>query len=164
MNPTAKESEFLKVVEQHNRLIYKISYGYCSNLEDRKDLAQEIILQLWKSFDQFNDKYKLSTWIYRIALNVSISYLRKVKTRSKGQLELVPDFEVSTDAEKPEEIDQLYKFINQLDQMNKALIILYLDELSYAEMAEVLGITETNVATKLNRIKQRLKEQFVGYK
>ncbi len=164
MKHFSKEKEFLHVIEQHQRLIYKISWGYCDHAEDRKDLRQEIILQIWRSFDKYDKKYKLSTWIYRIALNVSISHLRKSKVRSNQVSIQGSDFVETDNHEKSEEISQLYQFINQFDRMNKALVLLYLDGVSYAEIATIMGITQTNVATKLGRIKKRLKEQFANHK
>lgn len=164
MDSQLREKAFLVVVEQYKRLIYKVSSSYSQDPEDRKDLIQEIVLQLWKSYGRYDKRYKMSTWIYRISLNVSISHLRKSSTRTKRESTLELDFIEINNQERSTEIDLLYQFINQFDRMNRALIILYLDDISYAEIATILGITETNVATKLSRIKQKLREKFENIK
>ncbi len=168
MKEKSLHDKFLAVLEMHMGIIYKISHAYCKDAEDRKDLIQEIIAQVWKSFPQYNIAYKLSTWIYRISLNTAISLYRK-EYRRKSSLALEdaagvhPNLIITgieTQAEEDENIRLLYQFISQLHVLEKALMILYLDGNTYAEIAEVLGITETNVATKLSRIKQKLKVKF----
>lgn len=158
------EEEFLSVINQHKRLIYKVSNLYCKDPDDRKDLQQEIIIQIWKSFKSYNSEYKLSTWLYRIALNTAISFYRKESTREKYNSmhdEIIHAFHSGDENEElNEKISLLYEFINELDKLNKALMILYLDNISYKEISEVLGITETNVATKISRIKQILRKKF----
>ena len=128
---------------------------------------QEMVYQLWRSGQQFDTNYKFSTWMYRIALNVAISFYRR-ESRSGLRIALGDDLRLmeledkSPDNEDLEEkIDLLQLFISELGELDKALMILYLEERSYREIAEILGITETNVATKLSRIKQRLKQQFL---
>jgi RNA polymerase sigma factor (sigma-70 family) len=132
--------------------------------EDRKDLVQEIIFQLWISYSKFDSRYKLSTWIYRISLNVSISFYRKEKRRRHSVSPLsekIIDVIKDNEQERMEaDIATLYQFIDQFNKLDRALMILYLDSHSYREIADILGITETNVATKLNRIKTKLKHQF----
>ena len=165
MNLQADKDKFLSVIQQHKRIIYKICNSYCKDPEDRKDLSQEIIVQLWKSFSKYNDQYKISTWLYRIALNVAISFYRKSYKRQKNtSLNSENIFEIEDDSSEVEELESniklLYQFINQLNELNKALMILYLDDNSYKDIADILGITETNVATKISRIKQKLKKQF----
>ena len=164
MNSSATEEKFRLLIDQHKGIIYKVSSSYCRNAEDRKDLVQEIIIQLWISFGKYDSRYKWSTWIYRIALNVSIAFYRKEKRRrhsisplSDNLLDVIKDKE----QERLEaDIALLYEFIDRLKKLDKALMILYLDNHSYREIADILGITETNVATKLNRIKKKLKHQF----
>jgi RNA polymerase sigma-70 factor (ECF subfamily) len=162
MKPTDKSELFLSVINTHKGIIYKIANSYCKNSENRNDLVQEIIIQLWKSFGNYNDEYEHSTWMYRISLNVAISFYRKAKKDAATPLtdniiELVVDEE---SAELEENVLLLYQFINELDELNKALMLLYLDNKTHKEMAEVLGITETNVATKIGRIKEKLKIKF----
>lgn len=159
-----ENNEFISIIREHRKLIYKICYCYCSNLENRKDLQQEIFLQLWKSFDKFDGHVKISTWIYRIALNTAISFYRNDnkhhirRTPIDAEVISLADDPVSTEIEY--NIQKLYQIINQFTSMNKALILLYLDDHKYADIAQILGITETNVATKINRIKKSLREQF----
>ncbi|MEO9022718.1 MAG: RNA polymerase sigma factor [Ginsengibacter sp.] len=159
-----KTDLFLSVIEMHKGIIYKVANSYCKDIDDKKDLVQEIILQLWKSFDNYNEEFKHSTWIYRIALNVAISNYRKEKRReeiSKPYTEglfSLPDFQES---KKPEGHTLfLQKFINELKELDKALMLLYLEEKSHKEISEIIGITETNVATKIGRIKTILKQKF----
>lgn len=133
--------------------------------EDRKDLEQEIILQLWHSSDRYDDQFRLSTWIYRIAFNVAISFRRKESNRKKRISSVDQDI-IERTAGEPEstdldaDINQLYQFINQLDELSRALMLLYLDDHPYEETATTLGISESNVATKISRIRQRLRKAF----
>ena len=162
-----KKEQFIKTIDEHKKIIYKIVNSYCQNKEDRKDLEQEIIIQLWNSFDNYNSDYKYSTWMYRIALNVAISFYRKEKKWSiKNDFyneESIFKIEEDT-SEKQTELDfhlkLLQEFIHNLNELNKALMLLYLEEKSYEEIAEILGITKTNVATKISRIKLKLKKEF----
>ncbi|MFY0674094.1 MAG: sigma-70 family RNA polymerase sigma factor [Bacteroidia bacterium] len=162
----SKREEFLATIESHKKIIYKVVNSYCKNKEDRKDLEQEIIIQLWSSFDKYNKEYKYSTWIYRIALNVAISFYRKENKWSvKDDVYNVDSiYSIKEDHEYDTELDEgirlLQEFIGQLDELNKALMLLYLEEKPYAEIAGILGITETNVATKVSRLKLKLKNKF----
>lgn len=159
-----EKDKFISVIKDNQKLIYKICYSYCSNKENRKDLQQEILLQLWSSFSKFDGRVKISTWIYRIALNTAISFYRKDSKHSKKSDSLdesiisISNLEIET--EKDENISMLFHFIEQLNELDKALILLYLDDNKYNEIADILGISETNVATKISRIKKRLKTQF----
>lgn len=161
-----KKDTFIRNIDTHKKIIYKIVNSYCQNKEDRKDLEQEIIIQLWNSFDKYNDEYKYSTWMYRIALNVAISFYRKEKKWSvkndfyneESILNIVDDDEDETELDN--NIKLLQEFINNLNELNKALMLLYLEERSYDEIAEILGITKTNVATKISRLKLTLKKEF----
>lgn len=161
-----EHNNFLSIVQEHQKLIYKICYCYCSNPDNRKDLQQEILIQLWRSFDKFDGRVKMSTWIYRIALNTAISFYRSDYKHSKSKVnidaEVITLSDEASAAENDDNIQMLYKFINQLATLDKALILLYMDDRKYSEIAQILGITETNVATKINRIKKSLKEQFTN--
>lgn len=162
MRPRITDDQFSALVEEHKGLIYKIAHSYCRNAEDRKDLVQEIIVQLWKSHGRYDERFKLSTWIYRIALNVAISAYRRGKKRSErvSSLEEII-IEPATETEQPDpKIAMLHRIIDQLDELNRALMILYLDDNSYRDIAGILGLTETNVATKINRLKLKIKEQL----
>jgi len=159
-----ERDSFVSVIKDNQNLIFKICRSYCSNSENRKDLQQEILMQLWSSFSKFDGRVKVSTWMYRVALNTAISFYRndcKIKDRkisidasviSLSDLEYVP--------EEDENIVMLYRFIDDLNKIDKALILLYLDDNKYRDIAEILGISETNVATKISRIKKVLKEKF----
>ncbi|MDQ6761173.1 MAG: sigma-70 family RNA polymerase sigma factor [Bacteroidota bacterium] len=166
----AKESgndNFLKLIESNKKIIFKICNSYCHNNIEREDLAQEIIYNLWKSGDSFNEDYKFSTWMYRVALNVAISFYRKENKRQTITLnEHVLNIEdkVSSLTESEENINLLQKFINELKELDRALIILYLEEKTYNEIAEILGISETNVATRISRCKEKLKQKFSLHK
>jgi RNA polymerase sigma-70 factor (ECF subfamily) len=159
-----QEDRFLSVLEKHKGILYKVATSYCKDSEDRKDLVQEMVYQLWRSFDNYNEQYKYSTWIYRVAINVAISFYRKENSRkvvilpfSKSLL----NFSDTPDVEKEiPGLKQLEQYIFELKELDKALILLYLDEKSYREMADIMGITETNVATKISRIKNSLKQKF----
>jgi RNA polymerase sigma factor (sigma-70 family) len=158
------KDEFLKQIEEHKLIIYKICNSYCKNRYDRDDLAQEITYQLWKSYYHFNGTVKFSTWMYRVALNVAITFYRKTKT-ADGFIKLAePDTEMEDQKEDTSELDKninvLQQFINNLKELDKALMILYLEEKRYSEISEILGITETNVATRISRIKDKLKQKF----
>jgi len=162
MKSKDKSELFLSVINSNKGIIYKVANSYCKNSENRNDLVQEIIIQLWKSFDKYNEQYEHSTWIYRIALNVAISFYRKDKKHLSAPLtdsiiELVTEEEAG---ELEDNVRLLYQFINELDELNKALMLMYLDNISHKEMAEVMGISETNVATKIGRIKEKLKKKF----
>jgi RNA polymerase sigma factor (sigma-70 family) len=159
-----EEDAFVSVVRDHRNLIYKICYSYCADPESRKDLQQEILLQLWRSIDKFDGRAKLSTWIYKVALNTAIFYHRKNDKHKSGRVPLEGDVislaEFAPDAALEEKLVLLQRFIEQLGELDKALILLYLDDNRYKDMGEILGLSETNVATKINRIKKALKEQF----
>lgn len=159
------KDQFLALIMQNKNIIYKIAHAYCRNAEDRNDLAQEIIMQLWKSFAAYDPQYRFSTWMYRLTLNVAISFYRREEhqTQRTGPLDehllLLVDDRVLQD-ELAQDIQQLYRFINELDELNRAIMLLYLDAHSYKEIADMPGITETNAATKINRIEQKLKAAF----
>ena len=164
MNQPADQESFLKLIQENKGIIHKICNSYCRDKNYREDLAQEIIYQLWKSGKSFDPGYKFSTWMYRIALNTAISFYRKEK-----RLEVVisfttghPDMEDKKESsvEMEEKINLLQKFINELKELDRALMLLYLESKSYSEIADILGITETNVATKISRVKEKLKQHF----
>jgi RNA polymerase sigma-70 factor (ECF subfamily) len=159
----ADEKEFIKMVSENQAIINKVCFGYTNNLEDRNDLRQEIIIQIWKAYPSFNHKSKISTWIYRIALNTAISNFRRKKRNIKSN-ELLPAYYQIPDVEEnkglEENILRLYQLINGLDDLEKAIMLLYLDYNSYSDIADIVGISETNVATKISRIKLKLKSQF----
>ena len=155
------DKEFIDILNSHRGLIYKVCNLYCADREDRKDLFQEIVLQIWKSWGSFRHESKLSTWMYRIALNTAISDLRKQKKYIKSvEPELLPteiqDIQYSN--EKEERLQQLYKAINHLTEIERAIVMLYLEDKSYEEMEDILGINQNNLRVKMNRIKEKLRK------
>jgi RNA polymerase sigma factor (sigma-70 family) len=158
------QERFQTLVDEHKKILYKVCNSYCRDRDARDDLAQEIIIHLWRSFDRFDERYRFSTWMYRIALNVAISFYRRENTRTRY---LISDEEHLLEAidekeNQPDDIRLLYEFIEGLDPLNKALVLLYLDGNNYQEIANVLGISETNAATKINRLKNKLKQELSG--
>jgi RNA polymerase sigma-70 factor (ECF subfamily) len=152
------ETAFIEMINNHRGIIYKVSNLYCHDKADKEDLFQEIIIQLWKSFPTFRNESKLSTWMYRVALNTAISFFRKEikkpERKSITEIELqIPEFAADDD-----NLMLLNRAIQQLTKIEKALIMLYLEEKSYQEMSEVLGISHSNVGVKINRIKQKLEK------
>lgn len=155
---------FVKLITENKNIVFKICNSYCSNKDDRDDLAQEIVLNLWKSYAAFTPNYKFSTWMYRVALNVAISFYRKEMRAIKFDAYSEDLIVFSTDADKKVEMEKnlslLQKFIFELNEIDKSIMLLYLDDKSYKEIAEITGISESNVATKINRIKNKLKSKF----
>ncbi len=164
MNMQNNKEEFLERIEAHKPIIYKICNSYCKNRYNRDDLAQEILYQLWKSYSHFNHTVKFSTWMYRVALNVAITFYRKTKTGQDIIHLAEPDIEIEDNTEDAGELEKnistLQQCINELKELDKALMILYLEEKSYSEISEILGNTETNVATRISRIKDKIKQKF----
>ena len=153
------ENEFLTMITAQRRVIYKVCYIYANDQEELNDLFQEAVLNLWKSFPSYRGDSKLTTWVYRISMNTCITYLRHAGTRPRtipitanviGQL--------TEEGDKAEQIQELYRLINQLGKLERALILLWLDERSYQEMSDILGLSKANVAVKLNRIKEKLRK------
>ncbi len=161
---TKPQEQFAALIEEHKKILYKVCNSYCRNRDDREDLAQEIVIQLWRSFSSFDERSRFSTWMYRIALNVAISFYRRESVRARHVLSDEEHLLNAADenAAQSDEMQALYQFIAALDPLNKALVLLYLDGNSYAEIAGVLGITETNVATKISRLKQTMKQEIRG--
>ncbi len=155
---------FLSLIEQNKGILYKVANSYCRDREDRKDLVQEIIIQLWRSFGNYDARYVYTTWMYRIALNVAISFYRKESSRKKIAHPLkegifnFADKDISDDRES--DLGLLQQAISELRELDRALVLLYLEEKSYKEISEIMGLTETNVATKIGRIKKVLKQKF----
>lgn len=164
MTKIDKADIFLSVIESHKGIIYKIANSYCADTEDRNDLVQDIILRLWQVFEEYNDEFKYSTWIYRIAINVAISNYRREKVREKYfTSNSEPFFEIAdfyNSLETERKYTLLRQFISELKELDKALMLLYLEEKNYKEISEILGISESNVGTKMGRIKNLLKEKF----
>ena len=151
------DKEFLDILNNHRGLIFKVCNLYCSDPEDRKDLFQEIVFQVWKSLGSFRHESALSTWMYRIALNTAITHFRKEK-RSVNPVSItdidIPD--MNDNNEKEELLKELFIAIEYLDKLDKSIVLLYLEEKSYEEISEITGLSKSNVGVRLNRIKTKL--------
>lgn len=161
MQDPATQEAFLKLVDDHRGMLYKVCRIYCFPESDRQDLFQEIVLQLWRSYPSFRGQAKFSTWLYRIALNTAISGLRKqqrlIRPTDPGLLPTgLQDFQYSP--QKEEQLQLLYAAIEQLTEVEKALTMLYLEDKSYQEMEEILGIRQNNLRVKMTRIKEKLRK------
>jgi len=155
--------QFHELLERHRKIVFKVANTYCRDPHDRADLAQEIAAQLWRAFPGYDGERTFSTWMYRIALNVAISFRRSSGQHERHTVafdESLHDTAFDGDAENDDRVRALYRCIDALDPLNRALLLLYLDERSQREIAEILGITETNVATKIARLKQHLRDEL----
>jgi RNA polymerase sigma factor (sigma-70 family) len=158
-----KKDAFISAIKENERLIFKVAFIYTNNSHDKNDLVQEIIYQLWRSFDSFSGMSSLSTWMYRIAMNVAISQLKISKRRvltvpMEGQILEHQD----TNNEDVEERWRIFRqHIESLNLLDKGIVMLYLEDKSYEEIAEIIGISKSNVGTKLSRIKDKLKKQIL---
>ena len=152
-----KEREALKLLADHSGIIHKLCFMYTNNNEEYKDLKQEISYQLIKSLGQYKGDSKLSTWVYKVALFTALSFVRK-KPGSYQQLDDVADY-TTTDFQF-NEWNTVLQQIKKLPEMDKTLVFLYLEDKPYKEIAEIMGISESNVGVKLNRLKHKLKEYF----
>jgi RNA polymerase sigma-70 factor (ECF subfamily) len=165
MHQPQVDNAFIQLVQQNSGIIYKICNAYCGNKHDREDLAQEIIYQLWKAGKSFNHNYKFSTWMYRVALNTAISFYRAqskvVATVAIHENDVDVEDTGSGGYGTDENIAMLQKYISNLKELDRALMILYLEAKPYSEIAEITGLTQTNVATKIGRIKEKLKQKFL---
>ncbi len=160
---------FTKWLEQHSSSVIKVARAYTLTADECQDLAQEILLQAWRSLPKFEGKASPVTWFYRVALHTAMNWHRNDRPR---RLHQQPLFEVQTLAVEPadssesveqrELVEQLYQAIHQLPNTDSALVLLYLDELSYREIAEVMGISESHVGVKLNRAKKALSTLMNG--
>ena len=154
------EQEFLSVIIEYERVIYKVCYLYTSRNATLNDLYQDVVLNLWRAYPKFRGECKISTWIYRIALNTCISFIRKEK--NVPEIVTLTPYESEWMTEEQDSfqlmLKELYYLIGQLGQLDKSIILLYLEEKSYEEISEITGLTVTNVATKLNRIKEKLRK------
>ncbi len=163
------QAAFEKQLSEHQRIVFKVAAIYARGLDDRRDLEQEICTQAWRSFGRYDEhKAKFSTWLYRVALNVAISQARRQSWAQADRVVPLESWHLETigggepiDEPDPRVAD-LHRFISRLDPLNRALILLYLEDRDYREMAEILGISETNVATKISRIKQKLRGQMTA--
>lgn len=163
MDKQKRQQFFQEVIEQHKGILFKVARAYCPDEEDRKDLIQEMMIQIWQSIHKYNDQYKISTWLYRISLNVAISFYRKNASRTnKFSVLDEQTIEIPTEdkSENERQLNLLEQFISELKEIDKALMILYLEDKNHTEIAEILGMSVSNVGTKIGRIKDKLKTRF----
>lgn len=162
MRRRVDQERFQALLKDHQRIVFKVANTYCRVEEDQRDLVQEISYQLWRAFPSYDEKRSFSTWMYRIALNVAISFVRRDGYRDRNTVSLDErEMEPAAPAyEMDGRVDALRQFIDQLDDLNRALLLLYMEERSYQEIAEILGISETNVGTKISRLKQRIRTEI----
>lgn len=163
MSKPKSESEFIALLDRHQNIIHKICRLYTSNEVEHEDLFQEISIQLWRSYTRFEGKSKFSTWMYRVGLNTAITLYRKEKKRLNtqplnDQITLLQQEEYNPSAD--EQLQWLYDKINHFTEIDKALVLLYLENKRYDEIAETLGISAGNARVKMNRIKERLKKML----
>lgn len=160
-----KKDSFLTAIKENQSLIYKIASIYTKTIEDRNDLVQEIIYQLWKSFDTFNQKSSLSTWMYRVAMNVAIYHLKiaKRKILTVPLEEQFLDFYEVDNSEIEEKWQTFRQHIDNLNLLDKGIVILYLENKNHEEIAQIIGISTSNVGTKISRIKEKLKQQILKH-
>ncbi len=163
---TRDQREFEARLGEHRGIVWKIANTYCPPGEERDDLVQEICLQLWRSYPRYDTGRRFSTWMYRVALNTAISYVRTARARQRHVVPLdEPGAETTADPraapdEPDDRIAQLYRFLHRVAELDRALVLLYLEDRSYREIAEVLGLSETNVGTKLSRLKQSMRRDL----
>lgn len=155
-NPT--ETAFLKLVNQHKGILYKASRIYADSMEDREDLQQEILIQLWKSYQNFKGNSEFSTWMYRVAI---ITYLKKEKQRSTNHTDTLPHFEVQQEDYNPAKDRQLeifYLAVQELNALEKAVIFYFMEGMSHKDIGSNLGLSEGNARVKLNRTKEKIQQ------
>lgn len=151
-----KEKHFLEMIQQHEQTIYTICYMFSQDKDEVDDLYQDILLQLWQGYDTFEGRSDIRTWIYRVSLNYCINFQRKQK-REREQKELLPRWNPDESLERKLQVKQLYQRINALGLVDRSVVLLWLEGLSYEEIAAILGISVKNVSFKLVRIKEQLK-------
>ena len=154
------EQNFVELLEQHQNIVHKVCRLYTNNYDAHNDLFQEITIQLWKAFPKFRGDSKFSTWMYRVGLNTAITLYRKSKRTINTQQFDTVQFKISAEEYDSTEEDQLkllYNAVHQLNDIEKALVFLYLEDKNYKEISETMGITEVNARVKMNRVKTKLK-------
>jgi RNA polymerase sigma-70 factor, ECF subfamily len=155
------EKKFTELLYQNQGIVHKICSLYFGNRIEKEDYQQELIIQLWKAFPSFSNQSKFSTWMYRVCLNAAIDILRKEKSQTKlvkidHDVTIIPDDKDDNNSNQ----EKLYMAINRLSEVDKAIITMYLDEFSYKEIAEIIGISESNTGVKINRIKTEILKTF----
>lgn len=154
----AKQTHFLELIEQHKGILHKIAKMYMDDIEDQNDLIQEIVLQLWNSFERFKGNSQFSTWMYRVSLNTALTYFKKEKKKATKHtfIENIDRIDEVDSDEKETQLELFYKAVHELNKIEKALIFLFLEGQSHKEIGANLGITEGNARVKLNRTKEKI--------
>ena len=157
-----QKKEFISAIKENEGILFKITSIYCANKEDQKDLYQEIVYQLWKSFPSFRNNSKISTWMYRIALNTSITHLKREKRNGiKLELDQIIEYKIDhKDTLIEDRIKLMYAHIKNLNTIEKGIILLFLEGKSHNEIANITGFSTTNIGTKISRIKEKLKSEI----
>ena len=159
MQPQEAEQQFEQHIKANELLIYKVCRMYAYTAAHREDLFQEIVIQLWNAYPKFRGESKFSTWLYRVALNTAITGLRKkknfIESREPAQL---PEEITDENTGREDELLQLHQAIGQLNQVEKAIVVLYMEDKSYEEMEEIMGMSQGNLRVKMNRIKEKLRQ------
>lgn len=154
------ENNFVELLEKHQNIAHKICRLYTNNQDAHNDLFQEITIQLWKAYPKFRGDAKFSTWMYRVGLNTAITLYRKSKRTIKTQEFETVAFKIKSvdyDDTEEQQLKLLYKAVHQLNDIEKALVLLYLEDKNYSEISQTLGITEVNARVKMNRVKKKLR-------
>jgi len=159
-----KETRFKNLFEKNANRIYHLCYGYTGDSDSANDLMQETFIKVWQNLDSFKNQSQISTWVYRIAINTCLSYLRVEKRKATDAIsDYILENTPEPTSEKQEQISQLYKCISQLEENERIIITLFLDEVPYAEIAEISGISEGNLRVKIHRIKHKLTSIYNRY-
>lgn len=156
----ALEQQFVELLEKHQNIVHKVCRLYTNNQDAHNDLFQEITIQLWKAYPKFRGDAKFSTWMYRVGLNTAITLYRKSKRSIKTQEFETVSFKIKSEAyddTQDQQLKLLYKAVYQLNDIEKALVFLYLEDKNYSEISETLGISEVNARVKMNRVKKKLR-------
>lgn len=162
MTRSTDQHQFIALVEQHKGILYKAANAFCRDPEDRDDLVQEIIAQLWQSYGRYDPRQRFSTWMYRVAMNVAITHSRSESRRIRDAASIeAGDLDIRIeDNPNRDDVRLLHQLIGTLDHINRMLIILHLDGFSNDEIAEIAGLSATNVSTRLTRVRQHLQRAF----
>ena len=157
----AKEQVFKEIFQTNSKKIYHLCYGYTNDEESANDLLQETFIKVWQNLDKFRNQAMISTWIYRIAVNTCLTYLKKQNRQPKDELtpNIIENHQEDF-SEKEEQVKTLYKCISQLEETDRLIITMVMDELPYPEIAEISGISEGNLRVKIHRIKNKLTELY----
>ena len=161
MQTNNQQPEFVRLVNQHQAMIHKVCSLYGNTMPDREDLFQEIVIQLWKAYPKFRGESKFSTWMYRIALNTAISGLRRKKNHVTSYEPAMLPTEIQEETYDPsreEQLQKMYSAIRQLSELERALVMLYLEDRPYDEMEDILGINQNTLRVKMNRVKEKLRK------